>query len=174
MKNIIIILLMLCYLVSGVSALNDTYYNTTIVHTIGIDSQYTNPDLINMEHVGGKDIVVPLYAYNDSYFILRNDGTVDYMIYMYDYSGESLINNKEHLDSFCGIVKPYNEIILMNDASYKIYASNNVLLDLTDVDNVKSVFNTYWLIGTVLLILFIVIVIVIKKVIKWIKQKYSL
>ncbi|MCK4250840.1 hypothetical protein KAX97_05305 [candidate division WOR-3 bacterium] len=165
MKTIIIVLLMLCYLVSGVSALNDTYYNTTFIHTIGIDSQYTNPDLIDMNNIGGKDIIVPLYAYNDTYFILRNDGSVDYMIYMYDYSGTALINGKTYLNSFCGIVKPGAEMLLINDASYKIYASNNVLLDITNIDEVKSIFNSYWLIGFVVILLITLFVIVIRKVI---------
>ena len=85
---------------------------------------------------------------------------------MYDYAGASLINDKEYLNSFCGIVAPDGEILLMNDASYKIYASNNILLDLTDVDEMKSIFNSYWLIGLIVLLLFTVSVIVIKKVIK--------
>ena len=130
------------------------------------DSVYTNPDLIAMNNIGGKDIVVPLYAYNDSYFVLRNAGSVDYAIYMYDYNGGALINGKECLDSFCGIISPGDEIVLVNKASYKIYASNNVLLDITNVDEVKSIFNSYWLIGFVSITLITVLIIVIRKVLK--------
>lgn len=134
-----VLILAICYIsLIGSATAADTYINTTNIIT-GMEP----------ETVGGKDVITPHTHYWDSWFSFYNEDCITYQVYMYDYTGIHLNN---YTDSFVGVVRP-GEVMLMNEnASYYIYAEYPDIKGLESVDDVREGVNRYWVIAVVALI----------------------
>ena len=130
MKKLLIIGLLLLISISAASA--TVNYNTTNV--------ITNEE---PSCVGGTNVVTVEAHYIDQWFSLYNQGSVTYMVYVYDYSG---LHDSPYHESFIGAIEPNQMAMLNGNASYRIYASYDHIRDLGDVEVVKQKFNQWWLI----------------------------
>lgn len=135
------ILLLVCYLSLVGSAVATDNINTTNIIT-GMEA----------ETVGGKNVVTPHIHYWDSWFAFYNEDSITYQVYMYNYIG---LHPDSYTDSFVGVVRP-GEVIMMNEnASYYIYAEYPDTNRLESVGEVREDVNRYWVI-VVMLIIFVV------------------
>ena len=130
MKKLLIIGLFLLISISSASAAVN--YNTTNV--------ITNEQPVC---VGGTNVVTVEAHYIDQWFSLYNQGSVTYMVYVYDYAGP---HDSPYHESFIGAIEPGQMAMLNGNASYRIYASYDHIRDLGDVEVVKQKFNQWWLI----------------------------
>jgi len=134
-----------------------------------VQSTTTNEVALPINCLAGDHVVTPQNHYHDQWFCLYNDGGTEYMIYMYNYTGNfemQFINcTHKYNDAFIGSIRPNQMIMLNKNASYRIYASYNTYRELTNVETVKKRFNQWWLIIFVGIILLIVIVKVYKVII---------
>ena len=150
MKRLLIIGLFLLISISSASA--DVNYNTTNVITNEAP-----------ECVGGTNVVTVEAHYIDQWFSLYNQGSVTYMVYVYDYSGS---HDSPYHESFIGAIEPNQMAMLNGNASYRIYASYDHIRDLTDVDTMKHKFNQWWLILVIALVILMIGVKVYKVIIR--------
>lgn len=131
-----------------------------------VQSNTTNEATIPVNILAGDHVITPQNHYHDQWFCLYNDGNTEYMIYMYNYTGNfemQFINcSHKYNDAFIGSIRPSQMIMLNKNASYRIYASYNTYREFTDVETVKKRFNQWWLIIVVGIILLIVIIKVYK------------
>jgi len=89
--------------------------------------------------LAGDNIITPQHNQNDTHFLLYNDGSTTYSIYMYDYIG---IENYQ--DSYIGSIEPDQGIILNNNASYNVYADYYDVLDFADSDIILEKVFSWW------------------------------
>lgn len=149
MKYIISILIILCATLS-VSAVPPTdMYVTTNIEA-------------GARMLGGSDYVTPKFHFNDTYFLISNEGTTDFTIYIYNYTGNKLVANQTYIDTVLVYIKPGEYTIVPQKAQYRIYASYNEIRDIVDVEVVKKKFNQWWLIIVVFVVLLIAVVKVYK------------
>ena len=113
--------------------------------------------------VGGTNVVTVEAHYIDQWFSLYNQGSVTYMVYVYDYVGD---HDSPYHESFVGAIEPGQMAMLNGNASYRIYASYDHIRDLTDVDTMKHKFNQWWLIIVIALVIMMVGVKVYKVIIR--------
>ena len=150
MRRLIIIGLFLLIAISSASA--SVNYNTTNV--------ITNEQPVC---VGGTNVVTVEAHYIDQWFSLYNQGSVTYMVYVYDYVGP---HDSPYHEAFIGAIEPGQMAMLNGNASYRIYASYDHIRDLTDVDTMKHKFNQWWLILVIALVIMMVGVKVYKVIIR--------
>ena len=141
-------------LIGSATAASDTFYfNTT-------------GGSINVETLGGKDVITPVLHFNDPWFSLYNEDRLTYHVYMYNYSGN---NPDNYTDSFIGVVRHGEVMILNKNASYYVYAEYPDEIRLESLTEVKKGVNQYW----VIVVVFIVIVIALYTAIRIIRgRKY--
>jgi len=134
-----------------------------------VQSNTTNEATIPVNILAGDRVITPQNHYHDQWFCLYNDGDTEYMIYMYNYTGNfemQFINcSHKYNDGFIGSIRSNQMIMLNKNASYRIYASYNTYREFTDVETVKKRFNQWWLI-VIVAIMIIVIMIKVYKVIR--------
>ena len=150
MKKLLIIGLFLLISISSASAAVN--YNTTNV--------ITNEQPVC---VGGTNVVTVEAHYIDQWFSLYNQGSVTYMVYVYDYSGS---HDSPYHEAFIGAIEPGQMAMLNGNASYRIYASYDHVRDLGDANIVKQKFNQWWLIIVIALVILTVGVKVYKVIIR--------
>lgn len=102
--------------------------------------------------LGGENIITPQYTTNDSHYLLYNDGSVIYSIYMTDYVGIE----SNYTKGFVGLIKHDQGIILNNNASYIIYADYDDIRDYSDAEVVFEKVTSYWNIIIYIIILLLV------------------
>jgi len=132
----------------------DTYFSST-----------TNIEF-GARMIGGSDLITPKPHYNDTYFIISNEGTNDFIIYMYNYTGTKIVENQTYLDSVIAYIKPGEYTIVPQKAQYNLYGSYDELRDITDVEVVKKKFNQWWLILVVIGFLLIAVVKIYKVIVR--------
>ena len=148
MRRLLIIGFLLISISSASASVN---YNTTNV--------ITNEQPVC---VGGTNVVTVEAHYIDQWFSLYNQGSVTYMVYVYDYTG---LHEPYH-EAFIGAIEPGQMAMLNGNASYRIYASYDHIRDLGDVEVVKQKFNQWWLIIIIGLVILMVGVKVYKVIIR--------
>jgi len=131
-----------------------------------VQSNTTTEATLPINVLAGDHVITPQNHYHDQWFCLYNGGDTEYMIYMYNYTGNfemQFINcSHKYNDGFIGSIRPSQMIMLNKNASYRIYASYNTYREFTDVETVKKRFNQWWLIIFVGIIILIVIIKVYK------------
>ena len=150
MKKLLIIGLFLLISISSASAAVN--YNTTNVITNEAPTC-----------VGGTNVVTVEAHYIDQWFSLYNQGSVTYMVYVYDYVGD---HDSPYHEAFIGAIEPGQMAMLNGNASYRIYASYDHIRDLGDVNIVKQKFNQWWLIIVIALVIIMIGVKVYKVIIR--------
>ena len=124
-----------------------------LISPIDAAVNYNTTNVITNEEpscVGGTNVVTVEAHYIDQWFSLYNQGSVTYMVYVYDYSGS---HDSPYHESFIGAIEPNQMAMLNGNASYRIYASYDHIRDLTDVDTMKHKFNQWWLILVIALVI---------------------
>ena len=117
-----------------------------LISPIDASVNYNTTNIITNEQpvcVGGTNVVTVEAHYIDQWFSLYNQGSVTYMVYVYDYAGP---HDSPYHESFIGAIEPNQMAMLNGNASYRIYASYDHIRDLGDVNIVKQKFNQWWLI----------------------------
>ena len=124
-----------------------------LISPIDATVNYNTTNVITNEAptcVGGTDVVTVEAHYIDQWFSLYNQGSVTYMVYVYDYAGP---HDSPYHEAFIGAIEPGQMAMLNGNASYRIYASYDHIRDLTDVDTMKHKFNQWWLILVIALVI---------------------
>ena len=124
-----------------------------LISPIDAAVNYNTTNVITNEEpscVGGTNVVTVEAHYIDQWFSLYNQGSVTYMVYVYDYVGD---HDSPYHESFVGAIEPGQMAMLNGNASYRIYASYDHIRDLTDVDTMKHKFNQWWLILVIALVI---------------------
>lgn len=103
-----------------------------------------------IELLAGDMVVTPQYEQNDTHFLLYNDGSTTYTIYMYDYIGVHSYTNGS-----VGSIESNQGIVLNNNASYIVYADYYDVLDYADADIILEKVFSWW---TLILYLLIIII----------------
>lgn len=103
-----------------------------------------------IEILAGDMIITPQYGENDTHFLLYNDGSTTYTIYMYNYIGVHPYTN-----SSIGSIGSDQGILLNNNASYIVYADYYNVLDYADADIILEKVFSWW---TLILYLLIIII----------------
>ena len=137
-----------------------------LISPIDAAVNYNTTNVITNEEpscVGGTNVVTVEAHYIDQWFSLYNQGSVTYMVYVYDYVGD---HDLPYHESFIGAIEPGQMAMLNGNASYRIYASYDRLRDLGDVEVVKQKFNQWWLIIIIGLVILMVGVKVYKVIIR--------
>ena len=100
--------LLICYLsiIGSATAADTFYYNTS-------------GGGLNVETLGGKDVITPVLHFNDKWFSFYNEDRFTYHVYMYNYSGNNLDN---YTYFFVGVVRLGEVKILNKNAPYYVYA----------------------------------------------------
>ena len=123
------------------------------------DAADTYVSTTNIEYgakvIGGNDLITPKPQFNDTFFIISNEGTTDFIIYMYNYTGNMLVENLNYTNSIIAYIEPGEYTIVPRDAQYSLYGSYNEIRDITDVEVVKKKFNQWWLIIIIVVVLLI-------------------
>ena len=146
-------LLIIGFLLISISSVSATVnYNTTNVITNEAPTC-----------VGGTNVITVQAHYYDQWFSLYNQGTVTYMVYVYDYVGP---RDPPYHESFIGAIEPGQMGVLAGNASYRIYASYDRVRDLTDVGVMKHKFNQWWLILVIALVILMIGVKIYKVIIR--------
>jgi hypothetical protein len=102
------------------------------------------------ELLAGNMVITPQYGQNDTHFLLYNDGSTTYTIYMYDYVGVHSYTNGS-----VGSIESNQGIVLNNNASYIVYADYYDVLDYADADIILEKVFSWW---TFILYLLIIII----------------
>ena len=137
-----------------------------MISPIDASVNYNTTNVITNEQptcVGGTNVVTVEAHYIDQWFSLYNQGSVTYMVYVYDYVGP---HDSPYHEAFIGAIEPNQMAMLNGNASYRIYASYDHIRDLTDVDTMKHKFNQWWLIIVIALVILMVGVKVYKVIIR--------
>ena len=137
-----------------------------LISPIDAAVNYNTTNVITNEQpvcVGGTNVVTVEAHYIDQWFSLYNQGSVTYMVYVYDYVGP---HDSTYHEAFIGAVEPGQMAMLNGNASYRIYASYDNIRDLGDVEVVKQKFNQWWLILVIGLVILMVGVKVYKVITK--------
>ena len=137
-----------------------------LISPIDASVNYNTTNVITNEEpvcIGGTNVVTVEAHYIDQWFSLYNQGSVTYMVYVYDYSGS---HDSPYHEAFVGAIEPDQMAMLNGNASYRIYASYDHIRDLTDVDTMKHKFNQWWLIIVIALVILMVGVKVYKVIIR--------
>ena len=124
-----------------------------LISPIDASVNYNTTNVITNEAptcVGGTNVVTVEAHYIDQWFSLYNQGSVTYMVYVYDYAGP---HDSPYHEAFIGAIEPGQMAMLNGNASYRIYASYDHIRDLTDVDTMKHKFNQWWLILVIVLVI---------------------
>ena len=124
-----------------------------LISPIDAAVNYNTTNVITNEQpvcVGGTNVVTVEAHYIDQWFSLYNQGSVTYMVYVYNYSGS---HDSPYHESFVGAIEPGQMAMLNGNASYRIYASYDHVRDLGDVEVVKQKFNQWWLILVIALVI---------------------
>lgn len=103
-----------------------------------------------IELLAGDMVITPQYGENDTHFVLYNDGSTIYTIYMYNYVGMHSYTNGS-----IGSIECNQGIILNNNASYIVYADYYDVLDYADSDIILEKVFSWW---TLILYLLIIII----------------
>ena len=98
--------------------------------------------------LAGDEIVTPQYDNNDSHFLLYNEGSTTYSVYMYNHTGG-------YKDSYVGSITTDQGIILNNNASYILYGDYNNMLKFGDADIILEKVFSWWNV-----IIFLIIIII--------------
>ena len=137
-----------------------------LISPIDAAVNYNTTNVITNEEpscVGGTNVVTVEAHYIDQWFSLYNQGSVTYMVYVYNYVGT---HNSPYHEAFIGAIEPGQMAMLNGNASYRIYASYDHIRDLGDVEVVKQKFNQWWLILVIALVILMVGVKVYKVIIR--------
>ena len=137
-----------------------------LISPIDAAVNYNTTNVITNEQpvcVGGTNVVTVEAHYIDQWFSLYNQGSVTYMVYVYNYVGD---HDSPYHEAFIGAVEPGQMAMLNGNASYRIYASYDHIRDLTDVDTMKHKFNQWWLIIVIVLVILMVGVKVYKVIVR--------
>ena len=124
-----------------------------LISPIDAAVNYNTTNVITTEQpvcVGGTNVVTVEAHFIDQWFSLYNQGTVTYMVYVYDYVGQ---HDSPYHEAFIGAIEPGQMAMLNGNASYRIYASYDHIRDLGDVEKVKQKFNQWWLILVIALVI---------------------
>ena len=124
-----------------------------LISPIDASVNYNTTNVITNEQptcVGGTNVITVEAHYIDQWFSLYNQGSVTYMVYVYDYVGD---HDSPYHESFVGAIEPGQMAMLNGNASYRIYASYSHIRDLGDVNIVKQKFNQWWLIIVIALVI---------------------
>ena len=113
--------------------------------------------------VGGTNVVTLHPHYNDSWFVLCNEGSLIINVYAYNYTGN---HDPLYLPSFIMSIKPNQVGVLNNNMSYCLYASYDEISDFKDVEKIKDKFNQWWIIILIGGIFLAAIYVIIRRLIK--------